>query len=93
MFDPLDLIWNDTEIDAFVAMLTMDIEKSIAKASQDHLSDDERDLYCMNDTKDKKLRIESDNGRILGWGADSTFKVEFRTDSDEDREALIDAMC
>ena len=39
------------------------------------------------------MEIELNNGHILGWEADSTFKIEFCTDSDEDRKALIDAMC
>lgn len=45
MFDPLDLMYKDMEIDLLVASLVIDVEQSVAKAMRDNLTHEERDMY------------------------------------------------
>lgn len=45
MFDLLDLMYKDMEIDLFVASHIVDMEQSVAKSIRDKLTQEERDLY------------------------------------------------
>lgn len=49
MFDILDLMYKDMEIDLFVASHIIDMEQSVAKGIRDKLTQEERDLYFDED--------------------------------------------
>ena len=49
MFDPLDLMYKDMEIDLFVASLVIDVEQSVANVVRDRLTQEERDMYFDED--------------------------------------------
>lgn len=49
MFDILDLMYKDMEIDLFVASHVIDVEQSVAKGIRDKLTQEERDLYFDED--------------------------------------------
>lgn len=49
MFDPLDLMYKDMEIDLFVASLVIDVEQSVANHVRDKLTQEERDMYFDED--------------------------------------------
>lgn len=49
MFDPLDLMYKDMQIDLFVASLVIDVEQSVANFMRDKLTQEERDLYFDED--------------------------------------------
>lgn len=49
MFDPLDLMYKDMEIDLFVASLVIDVEKSVANVVRDKLTQEERDMHFDED--------------------------------------------
>ena len=49
MFDLLDLMYKDMEIDLFVASHVIDMEQSVAKGIRDKLTQEERDLYFDED--------------------------------------------